>query len=69
MALEIDHIVPEALGGDSTEQNLWLACPNCNRHKGQSTHAVDPETDQSIPLFDPQRQQWDEHFQWHEGGL
>ena len=27
--LEIDHIVPESLGGSSEEDNLWLACPLC----------------------------------------
>jgi 5-methylcytosine-specific restriction endonuclease McrA len=25
--LEIEHIIPVAKGGDSTESNLWLSCP------------------------------------------
>ena len=69
MALEIEHIFPEALGGDSTESNLWLACPSCNRHKSQNTHAVDRETGQSVPFFNPRNQLWHEHFEWGEGGL
>jgi hypothetical protein len=58
MPLEIDHIVPEALGGGSEESNLWLACPRCNRFKGAFDRAVDPETGQQVPLFNPRRQQW-----------
>jgi hypothetical protein len=69
MALEIEHIIPEALGGDSTEENFWLACPSCNRHKATRVKALDSETDQDVPLFDPRRQFWTDHFRWHEGGL
>ncbi len=29
-ALEVDHIAPVSLGGDSTHQNLRLLCRNCN---------------------------------------
>ena len=25
--LEIEHIIPRAQGGDSSESNLWLNCP------------------------------------------
>jgi 5-methylcytosine-specific restriction endonuclease McrA len=28
--LEIEHIVPVAKGGDSSEVNLWLSCPLWN---------------------------------------
>ena len=30
-ALEIDHIVPRALGGDSSPQNLRVLCRSCNQ--------------------------------------
>jgi hypothetical protein len=69
MPLELEHIIPEVLGGASTESNLWLACPSCNRHKGQCTHATDPETGQRVPLFNPHRQAWNDHFEWREAGL
>ena len=42
--LEIDHIVPEARGGTSDEENLWLACPMCNSHKADRQEAIDPES-------------------------
>lgn len=32
--LDIDHLHPFFLGGESTEENVVLACPNCNRSKG-----------------------------------
>ncbi len=32
--LEMDHVHPESLGGDSSPANLVLACRRCNRSKG-----------------------------------
>ena len=64
VALEIDHLIPEALGGTSDEANLWLACSPCNAHKGDRVAAIDPMTDEIVPLFDPRRQAWAEHFAW-----
>lgn len=32
--LELDHIVPEFLGGPATVENIALACRPCNRSKG-----------------------------------
>jgi 5-methylcytosine-specific restriction endonuclease McrA len=32
--IEFDHIIPVALGGSSEEQNLRVACFDCNRSKG-----------------------------------
>lgn len=69
MPLEIEHIVPEALGGDSTESNLWLACPRYNRYKGARTTAADPITGTLVALYDPRRQEWHEHFVWMQAGL
>ena len=34
LLLEIDHIVPIAKGGMTTEENLQTLCWKCNRHKG-----------------------------------
>lgn len=31
---EIDHILPEFLGGETKEDNLQLLCRECNRKKG-----------------------------------
>lgn len=32
--LEMDHVKPESLGGNSLPKNLVLACRRCNRSKG-----------------------------------
>jgi hypothetical protein len=34
--LEIDHKVPVAKGGETTTENLWVLCFDCNRGKGTS---------------------------------
>jgi hypothetical protein len=33
-----------------------------------ATQSTDPETGQTVPLFHPRRQSWDDHFQWSPGG-
>lgn len=66
--LEIDHILPESLGGKTEEDNLWLACSLCNDHKGNRIAALDPVTGLQVRLFDPRRQSWAEHFVWSDAG-
>ena len=68
MPLTFDHIIPVAAGGLTVRTNLWLACERCNRYKGDRTSAVDPKTDQEVPLFNPRIQIWREHFTWGDGG-
>ena len=60
----IEHIIPRSKGGESTLENLVLACPGCNLHKADRTKAVDPATGEQVPLFHPIRQRWSEHFQF-----
>jgi hypothetical protein len=66
--MEIEHLVPEALGGGTEEDNLWLACPLCNRHKASRISAEDPASGQVVPLFNPRAQEWGEHFSWASSG-
>lgn len=67
--LEIEHIIPLAQQGTNDEMNLWLACPLCNRYKGERISAFDPITNQIVPLFNPRVQSWFEHFQWSDDGI
>src|SRR5574341_182469 len=67
--LEIEHIIPLAQGGSSDEANLWLACPLCNRYKGDKITALDPDTGTQVPLVNPRSQTWIEHFRWSIDGL
>ncbi|MDM9385435.1 HNH endonuclease signature motif containing protein [Chlorogloeopsis sp. ULAP01] len=66
--LEIDHIIPKAVGGTDDEENLWLACRLCNAFKGIQTHGQDPVTNRKIKLFNPRQQKWSRHFSWSEDG-
>jgi hypothetical protein len=65
-AMHVEHINP--LGGNHPD-NLCLACPSCNLSKSQATSAVDPISGQDVPLFNPRKQLWSEHFVWSESGL
>jgi len=67
--LEVEHIIPVAKGGSDDEINLWLACPLCNGHKSDKVEAKDPETGETVPLFNPRTQTWSEHFEWAADGL
>lgn len=66
--MHVEHIIPEAVGGSSEEDNLWLACPLCNGYKGTKTHEIDPETGMEVQLFNPRVQIWKEHFAWSTDG-
>ncbi|OKH51586.1 HNH endonuclease [Calothrix sp. HK-06] len=68
MTFEFEHIKPRVLGGETRFENLCFACPNCNRYKADRLSAVDPVTEQSVSLFNPQLQVWNEHFAWNDDG-
>lgn len=68
LPMAIDHIIPETKGGETEQENLWLACRRCNEFKGSQTHALDPLTDNLVLLFNPRRQSWRTHFAWSEDG-
>jgi 5-methylcytosine-specific restriction endonuclease McrA len=56
MPFEYEHLYPEARGGATVRENLWLACTRCNDFKGDRTDAVDPQTGETAPLFNPRTQ-------------
>lgn len=66
--MELDHLIPESLGGTTEEGNLWLACSLCNDHKNDRIAALDPMTGDVVRLFDPRRQRWSDHFMWSDEG-
>ncbi|MCP4421691.1 MAG: HNH endonuclease [Chloroflexi bacterium] len=65
VTFEIEHIIPRSKGGQTTVENLCLACPTCNRHKASRLNASDPLTGQTAPLFHPLTNTWKEHFRWN----
>ena len=64
--MEMDHLIPISLGGPSDESNLWLACPLCNEHKSDRIAGLDPQTGEIVRLFNPQIENWNDHFIWNE---
>lgn len=59
---EPDHIIANKHGGQSTADNLALACFDCNRFKGSDIASIDPDSGELTRLFDPRNQEWSKHF-------
>ena len=65
---EPDHIIPRQHDGETTTENLALACARCNRYKGYNIGSFDPETGALVPFFNPRLHEWSAHFRL-EGGI
>lgn len=59
---EPDHIIPRQHDGETTSDNLALACARCNRYKGYNIGSYDPETGELVAFYNPRRQKWSDHF-------
>lgn len=62
----VDHIVAIAHGGTDDDDNLCLACPECNAFKGVNVAALDPATGKAAKVYNPRHQVWDHHFALQE---
>ncbi|MCX7839552.1 MAG: HNH endonuclease [Anaerolineae bacterium] len=69
MPMVVDHVIPQSAGGITALENLALACYRCNEFKGARTSALDPQTSEMVPLFNPCVQEWHRHFVWSDDGL
>ena len=65
----IEHTIPIDAGGSDELSNLALACFHCNRRKSNHTTGIDPDSNLTVPLFNPRRALWSEHFIWSTNGL
>jgi HNH endonuclease len=65
----VDHVMPLSLGGMDDLENLALACFHCNRRKTNRLTAIDLQSNEETPLFNPRFQVWPEHFVWSTDGL
>jgi hypothetical protein len=68
ISMTYDHIKPVSQGGDTTFENLCLACRSCNEYKSNLTESIDPLSGETISLFNPRKQKWSEHFMWSADG-
>jgi hypothetical protein len=64
----VDHIVPEAAGGQTEFDNLCLSCHSCNEFKGAQVASEDPVTGDSVALYHPRHQNWSDNFRWSPDG-
>ncbi len=62
----MDHVMPRADGGPTIFDNLALSCVSCSLRKWAHQMAPDPDSGEEVPLFNPRRQVWTEHFRWDE---
>jgi hypothetical protein len=60
----IDHVIPFVSEGETTFENLALACVSCSLRKGAKRIVVDSETMKEVRLFNPRTDNWKDHFQW-----
>ena len=61
-AHHVDHLIALKHGGRAGEENLALACMECNLRKGPDLAAIDPVEKVMVSLFNPRAQRWSEHF-------
>jgi hypothetical protein len=59
---EVEHVTPRSRGGTDSDANFCLACRACNLRKSDRLVAHDDVTAESVPLFNPRTERWDEHF-------
>jgi hypothetical protein len=64
VTFHLEHVMPLSRGGHSQLDNLMWACPSCNLRKANRIDAIDPDTGNRVPLFNPRSDNWDEHFRW-----
>ena len=63
----IDHITPRSEAGATDLENLAVACGHCNARKWKHTHGLDPTSGESVALYHPRRDRWEDHFRWSTG--
>lgn len=63
LTFHVEHIYAQQHIADDSPDNLALACPHCNLHKGPNLASIDPDTGSIVELYHPRIQNWDEHFE------
>ena len=63
-SFDIEHVLPVVLGGETSMDNLALACGGCNSHKYTKVEALDAVDQIVVPLYNPREHNWQDHFAW-----
>ncbi len=65
----MDHIFPVKHGGPTTLENLAYTYVICNRHKGSNIATSEYLSETLVPLFNPRKDLWTDHFKIHDGSI
>ena len=69
LGCEVDHVISEKHGGLTVENNLALACFECNRAKGSDLGSyLAPGATQLTRFFHPRWDEWQQHFLYQPTG-
>jgi 5-methylcytosine-specific restriction endonuclease McrA len=60
----VDHVLPRSKGGLTSLDNLALACVTCSLRKAARAFARDPHSGETVRLFNPREDDWNEHFRF-----
>jgi hypothetical protein len=62
LTFHIEHtIAKQHLDEDVDDPNaLALACNRCNAYKGTNLASIDPDTKQTVPVYNPRRDSWND---------
>lgn len=63
---DVEHILPSATGGATLFENLALSCHGCNLHKSSKIEGFDVISEETVRLFHPRIDSWNENFVWAE---
>lgn len=66
---EIDHVIAVKHGGNTVLENLAYSCTRCNRMKGTDLTTLSEESAEIIRLFNPRKDNWNDHFEIVEGAI
>jgi hypothetical protein len=68
ITFHVEHIFAQQHVIDDSVENLALACPDCNLHKGPNLSTIDPVTREILNLFHPRLDCWEDHF-YYDGPI
>ena len=66
LGCQVDHIIAEKHGGQTTAENLAFTCAFCNRHKGSDIGSIAPSNNEFTRFYNPRIDDWNEHFEIEE---
>ena len=62
LGCQIDHVISEKHGGETSAGNLAYACTYCNRSKRTDLGSIARASGSYVRFFNPRVDRWSEHF-------